>query len=118
MPLDLQPYLLRVLEDGVVFPLDGHAGRQVDIALASMTNRSLTEEVSADRFRSDLYYLIATATVFIPLSRAVGENVKFLADCFAFQASLCLSKPLRLSISEIFRSDCANPKPFPYGQEI
>ncbi len=75
MPLDLQPYLLRVLEDGLVFPLRGHAGRQVDIALVSMTNRSLTEEVSAGCFRSDLHYPIATASVSIPPLWARGEDV-------------------------------------------
>lgn len=92
MPLDLQPYLLRVLEDGIVFPLGGHEGRQVDLSLVSMTNRSLLEEVSLGRFRNDLYYRIATATVSIPPLRARGDDVKLLADYFSFQASQRLNK--------------------------
>nr|WP_269152413.1 sigma 54-interacting transcriptional regulator [Xanthobacter oligotrophicus] len=59
MPLELQSYLLRVLEDGVVYRVGGHNGRRVNLRLVSMTNRDLSGEVAAGRFRKDLFYRIA-----------------------------------------------------------
>jgi sigma-54 dependent transcriptional regulator, acetoin dehydrogenase operon transcriptional activator AcoR len=87
MPLDLQPYLLRVLEDGVVYRLGSHEGRRVALRLVSMTNRSLLEEVKAGRFRSDLYYRIASASLRIPPLRERGEDIVILARHFAMRAA-------------------------------
>ena len=75
MPLDLQSYLLRVLEDGVVYRVGGHDGRQVDLRLVSMTNRDLLDEVAAGRFRRDLYYRIATLRLRIPPLRERGGDI-------------------------------------------
>jgi transcriptional regulator of acetoin/glycerol metabolism len=83
MPLDLQSYLLRVLEDGMVYRVGDRLGRRVDIRILSMTNRDLTAEIAAGRFRRDLYYRIAAARVRIPPLRERGEDVVALAERFA-----------------------------------
>lgn len=94
MPMELQPYLLRVLEDGVVYPIGSQQGKRVDISLVSMTNRSLLGEIAQGRFRRDLYYRIAAATVRIPPLRERGDDVLLLAEHFARQAAERLAKPV------------------------
>ncbi|MDO5101631.1 MAG: sigma 54-interacting transcriptional regulator [Lautropia sp.] len=94
MPMELQPYLLRVLEDGIVYPIGSQQGRRVDISLVSMTNRSLLGEIAQGRFRRDLYYRIAAATVRIPPLRERGEDVLLLAEHFAWQAAERLGRPV------------------------
>ncbi|GGF62770.1 sigma-54-dependent Fis family transcriptional regulator [Azorhizobium oxalatiphilum] len=93
MPLDLQSYLLRVLEDGVVYRVGDHVGRRVNIRILSMTNRDLSSEVEAGRFRRDLYYRIAAARIRIPPLRERGEDVALLAQRFAETAAAREGRP-------------------------
>ncbi|MFG1375399.1 sigma-54-dependent Fis family transcriptional regulator [Xanthobacter autotrophicus] len=87
MPLELQSYLLRVLEDGVVYRVGGHNGRRVNLRLVSMTNRDLSGEVAAGRFRKDLFYRIAALRLRIPPLRERGEDVALLLDHFGRAAA-------------------------------
>ena len=87
MPLDLQAYLLRVLEDRMVYRIGEHEGRTVDIQILSMTNRSLGAEMEAGRFRRDLYHRIAGARVRIPPLRERGDDILLLAERFATAAA-------------------------------
>ncbi|MFG1344854.1 sigma-54-dependent Fis family transcriptional regulator [Xanthobacter autotrophicus DSM 431] len=87
MPLELQSYLLRVLEDGVVYRVGGHAARRVNLRLVSMTNRDLSGEVAAGRFRKDLFYRIAALRLRIPPLRERGEDVLLLLDHFGRAAA-------------------------------
>ncbi|OYX10204.1 MAG: sigma-54-dependent Fis family transcriptional regulator, partial [Rhizobiales bacterium 32-66-8] len=92
MPLDLQSYLLRVLEDGVVYRVGEHEGRRVNIRILAMTNRDLLAEVEAGRFRRDLYYRIAAARLRIPPLRERGGDVITLAQTFAAMAATRLGR--------------------------
>jgi len=87
MPLDLQSYLLRVLEDGVVYRVGSHEGRRVNLRLVSMTNRDLPDEMAAGRFRKDLYYRIATLRLHIPPLRERGDDIVILLEHFAQAAA-------------------------------
>jgi transcriptional regulator of acetoin/glycerol metabolism len=82
MPLEMQPYLLRVLEEGVVHRLGENRPRKVDIRLVAMTNRDLKQEVAEGRFRRDLYYRIAAATISAPPLRERGPDIDLLTDHF------------------------------------
>ncbi|OYY22868.1 MAG: sigma-54-dependent Fis family transcriptional regulator, partial [Azorhizobium sp. 35-67-15] len=93
MPLDLQSYLLRVLEDGVVYRVGEHEGRRVTIRILAMTNRDLLAEVEAGRFRRDLYYRIAAARLRIPPLRERPEDIAPLAEKFAAAAARRLDRP-------------------------
>ncbi len=82
MPLDIQPYLLRVLEDQIVYRIGDSKGRPVDVDLVALTNRDLKAEVAAGRFRRDLYYRIGAVTISVPPLRERGEDVRLLVDHF------------------------------------
>jgi transcriptional regulator of acetoin/glycerol metabolism len=82
MPLDIQPYLLRVLEDRIVYRIGDSKGRQVDVDLVALTNRDLKVEVAAGRFRRDLYYRIGTVTISVPPLRERGDDVALLVEHF------------------------------------
>jgi DNA-binding NtrC family response regulator len=56
LPMNIQPKLLRVLEDKVVVRVGALKGRPVDVRFVSATNRDLESDVAAGRFRSDLYF--------------------------------------------------------------
>jgi sigma-54 dependent transcriptional regulator, acetoin dehydrogenase operon transcriptional activator AcoR len=94
MPLNLQPFLLRVLEDGVVYRLGSNEGRAVHIRLVAMTHRDLLAEVNAGRFRRDLYYRIASMRLLIPPLRDRGDDVVLLAHHFAGLAAGRLNRPV------------------------
>src|SRR5207245_10896020 len=66
MPLELQPYLLRVLEGGELYPLGASQPRNVQFKLIAATNRDLRAEVVAGRFRQDLFYRVTVTTLRIP----------------------------------------------------
>ncbi|MDO5057137.1 MAG: sigma 54-interacting transcriptional regulator [Lautropia sp.] len=101
MPMELQPYLLRVLEDGVVYPVGSQNGQRVDISLVSMTNRSLRDEVGNGHFRGDLYYRIAAATIVIPPLRVRGDDIVLLAEHHARRAAERLQRPAPRFSSEV-----------------
>jgi transcriptional regulator of acetoin/glycerol metabolism len=78
LPLDMQPVLLRVLEEGVVYRVGDSAGKQVDVRLIAMTNRNLRREVAAGRFRADLFYRLSITAIEIPPLRERTGDVPLL----------------------------------------
>ncbi len=92
MPLELQSYLLRVLEDGVVHRVGSHEGRQVDLRLVSMTHRDLAAEVAGNRLRKDLFYRIAPLRLRIPL-RERADDIAILLEHFGLASSQRTGRP-------------------------
>ncbi|WP_236843418.1 sigma-54-dependent Fis family transcriptional regulator [Bradyrhizobium icense] len=82
MPLDLQPYLLRVLEERAVYRLGESKARPVDVRLVASTNRNLKQEVAEGRFRKDLYFRIGVVKITIPPLRERLGDVEILIDHF------------------------------------
>lgn len=77
---DLQPYLLRVLEEGVVTRIGEADVRRVNVRVIAMTNRDLRAEVEAGRFRRDLFHRLAVASVTVPpLREREGDLEELLA---------------------------------------
>ena len=82
LPLDLQPVLLRALEEGVVYRLGDTTPRPVDVRLVAMTNRDLLQEVEAGRFRRDLFHRIGVTRIQVPALRERDGDVDLLVDHF------------------------------------
>lgn len=82
MPLDIQPFLLRVLEERVVHRLGDSRGRPVDVRLVASTNRDLRQEVAAGRFRRDLFYRVSTVSIHVPPLRERGGDSLLLIEHF------------------------------------
>ena len=88
MPPELQPKLLRVLEQGTFSPVGATQPRQVDVRVICATHRNLEAEVEAGRFRQDLLFRINVFNLQVPSLRNRPDDVLPLARHFlaAFQA--------------------------------
>lgn len=82
MPLELQPFLLRVLEERVVQRIGDSRPRPVDVRLVASTNRDLKGEVEAGRFRRDLFYRVSAVSIQIPPLRERDGDAVLLAEHF------------------------------------
>jgi len=78
LPLDLQPRLLRALENRRVRRVGGTEYKAVDLRVIAATNRDLKALVSEGRFREDLYFRLATAVVPVPPLRDRPEDIGLL----------------------------------------
>jgi transcriptional regulator of acetoin/glycerol metabolism len=101
LPLDLQPVLLRALEEGVIYRLGDSQPRHVDVRLIAMTNRSLRDEVAAGRFRRDLYYRISVIAIEVPPLRARDGDVDLLVEHFNQRLAQRHNVPMRQFTPEV-----------------
>lgn len=82
LPLDVQPHMLRVLQDGMVTRIGESRARKVSVRIVSATNRDLRAVVASGRFREDLYYRLAVATLSLPPLRTRQCDLPLLAEHF------------------------------------
>jgi transcriptional regulator with PAS, ATPase and Fis domain len=80
LALELQPKLLRALEDRSVQRLGSTARMPIDVRVVAATNRNLRSEILAGRFRADLYYRLAVLEVTLPPLRGHPEDLPDLVD--------------------------------------
>jgi transcriptional regulator of acetoin/glycerol metabolism len=97
MPIELQGHLLRVLETGEICRVGENRPRKVDFRLVSATNRELSEEVAAGRFRMDLYYRVAVTSIRIPPLRSRPEDIVPVAEHILRRISLETGLPRSLA---------------------
>ena len=93
LSLDLQPKLLRALENHMVRPVGSEKTYNVDVRVIAATNRSLAREVEAGTFREDLFYRLAVIKIDIPPLRKRTEDIPMLVESFLENASKKFNKP-------------------------
>jgi transcriptional regulator of acetoin/glycerol metabolism len=86
LPLPAQTALLRFLQEGEVVRLGGSAPRRVNVRIVAATNRRLADEVSAGRFRQDLFFRLAVLHIGLPPLREREGDVPLLAQVFLEEA--------------------------------
>ncbi|MDR2892920.1 MAG: sigma-54 dependent transcriptional regulator [Deltaproteobacteria bacterium] len=87
MPWDMQPKLLRVLEDRSFYRLGGKRERKFKARVVCAGNRSLEEMVRAGQFRRDLYHRLSVGYLYIPPLRERGSELEALAALFLMRES-------------------------------
>jgi transcriptional regulator with PAS, ATPase and Fis domain len=81
MPLNVQPKLLRVLQEGEISPVGGSA-QKVDVRIIAATNKNLRKQVEAGLFREDLFYRLNVIPLQIPPLRQRPEDLHSLISHF------------------------------------
>jgi DNA-binding NtrC family response regulator len=94
LPPSVQAKLLRVLELGEVHRVGSLEPKRVNVHVLAATNRDLRAEVTAGRFRSDLYYRLNIVEVKLPALRNRREDIPYLTAAFVRQTSERLQKPV------------------------
>jgi len=93
LPLDVQPKLLRFLEQGEIMPVGETRPQKVDVRVIAATNADLEQRVSEGKFREDLYYRLSVIRIRVPSLRERREEIPHLASFFLREASERLARP-------------------------
>ncbi len=95
MPLELQPKLLRVIQEGEFDPVGSSETIKVDVRIIAATHRNLLEFSKSGRFREDLYYRLNVFPIEVPALRDRGQDLCLIAQEMMSQFSKKLNKPIR-----------------------
>ncbi len=103
LPLELQPKLLRALQERTARPVGGSTDVPFDVRLVTATNRDLEAAVDEGRFRQDLLFRINVIQIELPPLRARGNDILLLAQHFIEQFAERSGRP--------FTGLCSPPAP-------
>src|SRR6476659_6827019 len=94
VPLEIQPKLLRALQEREFERLGSTRTKKVDVRLVAATNRNLEEMIADREFRSDLYYRLNVFPIRIPPLRERREDIPVLARYFTQNFAQKMQKPI------------------------
>ena len=111
IPLDLQPKLLRALQEKSFERLGGTRTIPIDVRLVAATNRNLTQMMGDKLFRSDLYYRLKVFPITTPPLRDHPEDIPVLARHFTQKYARKMNKPIEKIPSDTMRALMSWPWP-------
>ena len=94
MAFELQAKLLRILETGEYIKIGDTKPTRVNVRVVAATNRNLPEEITAGRFREDLFYRLSVLQIHLPPLRERAGDVRILAKAFVKDFSVRLARPV------------------------
>ena len=94
MAFELQAKLLRILETGEYIKIGDTKPTRVNVRVVAATNRNLPEEITAGRFREDLFYRLSVFQIHLPALRERAGDVRILAKAFVKDFSVRLARPV------------------------
>jgi transcriptional regulator with GAF, ATPase, and Fis domain len=104
LPLELQPKILRALQEKEFERLGGTQTIPVNVRLVAATNRDLTKMVADKEFRSDLYYRLRVFPIMIPPLRERREDIPLLVNYFVDKHSRRLDRKIETIPPDIMRA--------------
>jgi DNA-binding NtrC family response regulator len=106
MPLELQPKLLRVLQQRQVTPVGAAHPVPINVQIIAATNRDLESEVAEGRFREDLYYRLNMVELHVPALRDRVEDIPEFIEFFSRRFAAQYQRPLWMPDGETLKRFC------------
>jgi DNA-binding NtrC family response regulator len=117
LPLDLQPKLLRALEQREVRRVGSAKASKVDVRIIAATNRNLEDEVRAGRFRQDLFYRLSVVRLHLPALRNRADDIPLLIQHFLDHGAFN-RKPNAPSVRNVARDAVAALQTYPWPGNV
>src|SRR5688500_19373686 len=109
MPIELQPKLLRVLQERSYRKIGSEKTYAVDFRLVCSTNRPPADAIRDGLLRDDLFYRISTITIHVPPLRERSEDIQLLTEHFLHMYAQKYERPIQASLKLHIKDSLATP---------